>query len=166
MKQFGGTSFVYFVEEPGGGLLAHVLVNVTLLPPWTTFPHGSGVLATIKFKVVYQERVLNPDLTPPLTCDLELFGVNGLLLVDDEGQGIPCDLEGGVYEVYPTHVCDVSGDYVIGVDDVVAAAMHFGARPSDPRWDPRYDINGDGVVGVDDVVRVASNFGWRAIYDP
>ncbi|MEM3489851.1 MAG: right-handed parallel beta-helix repeat-containing protein, partial [Nitrososphaerota archaeon] len=66
MKQFGGTSFVYLVEDPGGGASAYVLVNVTLLSPWTTFPYGSGTLATIRFKIVYQERVLNPDLTPPL----------------------------------------------------------------------------------------------------
>ncbi|MEM3490048.1 MAG: hypothetical protein QXO75_10415, partial [Nitrososphaerota archaeon] len=149
-----------------GGASAYVLVNVTLLSPWTTFPYGSGTLATIRFKIVYQERVLKPDLTPPLTCDLGLLEVSGVFLVDDEGQGIPCNVEGGVYEVYPTHVCDVNGDYKVGVDDIVAAAMHFGTRPGRPRWDPKYDVNGDGKVGVDDIVQVASNFGWKAKYDP
>jgi len=168
MKQFGGTSFVYLVEEPGGGLLAHVLVNVTLLPPWTTFPHESGVLATIKFKVVYQEKVLNPDLTPPLTCDLKLFGVNGLLLVDDEGERIPCSLEGGIYEIYSTHVCDVDGDYYVGISDILYVAEHFGAEPVywPERWDPACDLNNDNYVGIADILLVASNFGWLPEYDP
>jgi hypothetical protein len=172
MKQFGNTWFFVYIEEPWGGWPEHVLVGIVLQPnstgQWTTFPYGSGTLATITFKIIYQEKVLDPDSTPPLTCDLMLFDKRDLFLVDNEGARIPCSLESGVYEIYPAHLCDISGDNYVGVDDVVCVAEHFGADPvyRPERWDPACDLNNDNYVGVDDIVTVAENFGWSPRYDP
>jgi hypothetical protein len=170
MKQFGITTFIYYIEKPSGVWPAHVLVGVLLMPDqngqWTTFPYGSGTVATITFKVIYQEKSFDPDSAPPLTCELALFDKRGLFLVDDDVERVPCNLEGGVYEVYATSVCDINGDYYIGGDDIVVVAMHFGSEPSRPRWDPRCDINGDSYVGGDDIVLVAKRFGWQPRYDP
>jgi hypothetical protein len=54
---------------------------------------------------------------------------------------------------------DVTGDGYVGGDDIVMVAKHFGTRPGDPNWDPRYDLNGNGYVGSDDILRVAKAFG-------
>jgi len=168
MKQFDDTLFIFFIEKPLGEWPEHVLVGIILMPPWARFPYGSGTLATITFKIVYQEKVIDPDTTPPLTCELMLFDKRNLFLVDNEGWAIPYSLEHGLYEIYPTHICDVNGDYYIGIDDVVSAAEHFGSDPIywPERWDPSYDVNKDNYVGIDDIVLIASNFAWMPTYDP
>jgi PKD repeat protein len=168
MKNFGDTFFTYVIEEPAYGYPAHVLIGIVLLPPWTDFPYGDGVLATITFKIIYQEKVLDPEATPPLTCSLMLFDVRDLFLVDYEQERIPCNLEHGLYEIYSNHIADVNWDYYVGIDDITYAAEHFGSDPETwpERWDPECDVTGDNYVGIDDIVLIASNFGWTPTYDP
>ena len=161
MEQFGDYFFMYYVEEPTDGWPAHTLVGILLLPPWTNFPSGDGVLATITFRVIYQHKALDLETAPSLTCDLALFDVKDVFLVDKDKQIIRCNLQDGVYEIRPNHKCDVNWDYYVGIDDITYAAEHFGSDPIvwPDRWDPECDINGDNYVGIDDIVLVASNFG-------
>jgi parallel beta-helix repeat protein len=168
MKNFGDTFFTYVIEEPAYGYPAHILIGIVLLPPWTDFPYGDGALVTITFKIIYQEKVLDPEATPPLTCSLMLFDVRDLFLVDYEQERIPCNLEHGLYEIYSNHIADVNWDYYVGIDDITYAAEHFGSDPETwpERWDPECDVTGDNYVGIDDIVLIASSFGWTPTYDP
>jgi len=88
LKQFNNTPtlpFTYFIWylEPGDVGLGypHVLVGIQLLPnaegEWTNFPSGSGILATITFKVI--KRTMEPE--PVVTCDLAL--TTSMILNDD-----------------------------------------------------------------------------------
>jgi len=174
MQQFGTTFFIGKIEPETPLYSAHVLIGIVLLPPYPPeeFPHGSGVLATITFKIIYQEKSLNPETTPPLTCDLELFIMDHVItspLVDLEKQRVPCNLGPACnYKIYPNHKADVNWDYYVGIDDITYTAEHFGSDPETwpERWDPECDVNGDNYVGIDDVVMVASNFGWTSKFDP
>jgi hypothetical protein len=164
-----GTFFIYYLEDDECG--PHVLVGNLIMPNGTgywapPFPSGGGTIAMITFEVIYQEMSLDPDSAPPLTCDLRLFNKIDMFLVDEDIELVPCNLQGGIYEVYATSICDINGNYYVGGDDITAVARHFGTRPGDPRWNPRCDINGNGYIGGDDIVLVAKRFGWRPRYDP
>ncbi|MDP7070738.1 MAG: hypothetical protein QF561_05250 [Phycisphaerales bacterium] len=50
---------------------------------------------------------------------------------------------------------DVSGDVIVGVDDLLAVVSAWG-----PCGGCLEDINGDGVVGADDVLAVIADWGW------
>ena len=54
---------------------------------------------------------------------------------------------------------DVNGDDYVGIDDIFAAAEHFGQTPEEPRWNSDADLNLDEYIGIDDIYMVASNFG-------
>jgi parallel beta-helix repeat protein len=168
-----GTFFIYYIEDetifPNGTVIPpHVIVGIVLLPnstgQWEKFPYGSGTLATITFKTLYQEKVLDPDSRPPLTCDLTLFDT---MIVNYETERIPHDItQNSLYKIYATNLADVNGDYYVGIDDITYTAEHFGESPDRPRWDPRCDMNGDNYIGIDDIVLIASSFGWAPKYDP
>ena len=51
-------------------------------------------------------------------------------------------------------VADITGDGVVGVDDILELIASFG-----PCSGCAADIDGDGVVGVDDILIVLSNWG-------
>jgi hypothetical protein len=158
-----GTFFVYFVEKDGiyG---PHVLVGIMLYPNetgyWNAFPSGSGVVATITFKAVYQERGLEK---PPLTCSLKLVDT---MIVDDELLETPMYMEHGLYEVYPTHIGDFNYDGKVDMKDIVRVARAFGSYPDHPRWDPVCDTNADNKIDMRDIIITARGFGWTSIYDP
>jgi hypothetical protein len=63
-----------------------------------------------------------------------------------------------VFTVSPL-VGDVNGDYKINVEDVSMAAVAFGSKPGNPRWNSKADINNDGKVTIEDVALIAKNFG-------
>ena len=48
----------------------------------------------------------------------------------------------------------------IDIQDIVLAAMAFGATPGDPEWNPLADFNGDGLIDIFDLVQIAIHFGW------
>ena len=57
---------------------------------------------------------------------------------------------------------DTNGDDYVGVDDIFAEAVHFGAKPGHPKWDPDFDLNlpePDGYIGIDDIFIIATHFG-------
>jgi hypothetical protein len=81
----------------------NVIIGVNLLPQietpsggvWNQFPDGSGTVATITFKAIYQEIGLE---NPPVGCDLTL---NETLIIDDAIQEIEHETEDGYYEILP-----------------------------------------------------------------
>jgi len=160
-----GTSFTWFNEINHPIYGTHLVVSIRLLPnpstgAWEVFPSGDGVLATITFRTVYQERGLEK---PPQVCELKLVGT---VVLDDEAEEIPLILEQGLYEMYPTHLCDVNYDGIVDIMDVTLISAAFGSSPSDGPWNPVCDINEDGCVDIIDVALVSRSFGWTFTYDP
>jgi parallel beta-helix repeat protein len=158
-----GTWFISIVEDdPIYG--PNVLVGMMLWPNstgyWNAYPSGSGVLATITFKIIYQERGLEK---PPLTCGLTL---NETMIINDEIKEVPHNLLHGLYEIYPTNIGDINYDGKVDMKDIGAVARAFGEFPGRPRWNPAYDINGDNKIDMRDIATVARNFGWTPTYDP
>jgi len=54
---------------------------------------------------------------------------------------------------------DINDDGTINILDIVMCALAFGARPSDPNWNPIADLNHDGIVNIIDLVIIAVDFG-------
>jgi len=158
-----GTFFISFVErDPIYG--PNVLVGDLLLPDdagqWSAFPSGSGVLVTITFRVIHQERGLEK---PPLTSALNLVDT---MIVDDNIVEIPVAQEHGLCKIYPTNIGDVNYDGKVDIKDVSLVARAFGEFPGRPRWSPMFDVNYDGKIDIKDISIVARNFGWTPTYDP
>ncbi len=167
-----GTYFIYYIEDEstlanGTVIPAHVVIGIVLMPnstgQWTEFPHGSGTLATITFKTIYQEIGIE---NPPLTWNITAFDT---MIVNPDQERLQHDImQHCEYEMHPTNIADVNNDYYVGIDDVMLCAEAFGSSPTihPDRWNPSCDINDDDYVGIDDIVTVASNFGWMPTYDP
>jgi hypothetical protein len=163
MKQAGTTLFMWFNEDNviyGPSVIVGIFIYPDENGTWHEFPGGSGLLATIKFKAIYQERGLEK---PPLTCDLTLCET---LIINDEIQETPHNIEDGVFYMYPTNIGDINYDGKVDVRDVSRVAAAFGETPGRPRWDPICDIDGNGKIDTKDVATVAHNYGWRSIHDP
>jgi len=160
-----GTFFIWD-DRPGDPIYGtHVIVGILLLPnpdngQWAAFPSGDGVLATITFRTIYQERGLEK---PPLTCELKLIDT---MVIDDDLQEIPLTLKHGMYEMYPTHIGDINYDGKVDIKDVAMVSRAFGSMPDYGAWNPICDINGDGKVDIKDVALVSRGFGWTKTYDP
>jgi hypothetical protein len=98
-----------FSGEPNQGVFTtsttkadYVIVGIVILPDehgvyHAPFPSGSGTLATITFKAIYQP--FGSEL-PPETCSLELLDVK---LSDTTGvpPGVPSTTEDGSYTIMP-----------------------------------------------------------------
>jgi penicillin amidase len=158
-----GTFFTCSIEEdPIYG--PNILVGLMLYPNetghWTAFPSGSGVLVTITFKAIYQERGLEK---PPQVCGLTL---NDTIILDDEVNPIPLTLQHGLYRMHPTHIGDFNYDGAVDIIDIASAALAFGSYPGHDRWDPLYDTNNDGKIDMLDLATTALGFGWRITFDP
>jgi hypothetical protein len=126
-------------------------------PQW---PEGGGVIATITFKAIYQERGLEK---PPLTCSIKLVDT---MVMDDELLETPICMEHGLYKMYPTHIGDFNYDGKVDMKDIGRVAKAFGSYPDHPRWNPVCDTNADNKIDMKDVVITAKGFGWTSIYDP
>ena len=61
---------------------------------------------------------------------------------------------------------DINFDCKVDISDVATVSKAFGARPSNPRWNPDCDINNDGLVDIWDVASTAKKFGWRGNTPP
>jgi len=158
-----GTFFIYYIEDEA--VPPYVVIGLLLFPnatgQWESFPYGNGVLATITFEVIYQDRGYDRRLgyiIPPITSDFELFKSR---IIDDDGLLIPHNAIGGQYTIYPTNVADINYDGYVGIDDIFLIASSFGEEPGRPRWNPDLDINKDNYIGIDDIWIAASNFGWE-----
>ncbi len=169
MKQFGDTFFIVmnYPDDPLYG--THVAVGILLLPnatgQWETYPEGSGLLATITFKVIYQHVGLE---NPPLTCNLTLIDT---ILVNEKLETIAHRTEGSRYEILPNNIGDINWDYKVDIRDIAMAAAAFGTFPEHERWNPAADITGpggvpDGKVDIRDLALIAANYGWVPDPDP
>jgi penicillin amidase len=142
----------------------NVLVGMLLYPngtgQWNAFPSGSGVLATITFKVVYQPpRGYDKDLgymIPIPECDLTL---NATKIISAEGYYIPHNLQHGKYRILPANIADINYDGIVDISDIYAIALSFGETPDRPRWNPELDVNHDGVIDIADIYTAARNYG-------
>jgi hypothetical protein len=155
MKQAGNTFFIAFNDTYDPLFGSNVMVGVVILPPWNTFPEGSGVLATITFRVIYQDR---NETKPPLDCGITLVWTK---IIDDTVKTVPHNVEQGSYKIMPTHLCDLNYDGTVDIQDVAMVAYAFGSFPGHPRWDPICDLTGDSTVDIEDVALVAYYFGWQ-----
>jgi len=160
-----GTFFIYYVEKDSiyG---PHVLVGIMLYPNetgyWNAYPYGDGVLVTITFKAICQERGLEK---PPLTSDLKLLDT---MIIDEDLIDIPFKSKDGIYEMYPTNIGDFNFDGKVDMKDIARVARAFGSSltTDTQRWDATCDVNNDNKIDMRDIAIVARNFGWTTIYDP
>jgi len=146
-------------ENPPWG--PSILVGVLILPNSTgmwnpPFPEGNGTVATLNFKSLYQERGLQK---PPLTFEIALTQTD---MFDDEGVTILYSVEGGVFNMWPTHIADINYDGKVDLKDYFTIVAAFGETPSRPRWNPIADLNSDGKIDLKDVYTCATGFGWTA----
>jgi hypothetical protein len=163
MKQAGTTFFICFVEEDplyGPNVLVGIIVKPNAAGQWNVFPSGSGILTTITFKTIYQERGLEK---PPLTCDLKL---NETLIICDDGTKTPHNLQNGIYKIYPTHIGDINYDGKVDMIDMWRVAKAYGSLPGHERWNPECDTDNNGKIDMRDMYFVAKGFGWIPTYDP
>jgi hypothetical protein len=110
LAQFGPTFFINYTEDwPPWG--PNLLVGILLLPPWTTFPSGTGTLTTITFKVL--SRPVAPDTA---FCLLELVDSQ---VLNDEVEAIYHTSDECLYEALqifpPTLTVDPNPVVVGGV---------------------------------------------------
>jgi len=54
---------------------------------------------------------------------------------------------------------DINADSMVDILDCVKVALAFGAKPSDPNWDPNADINNDNIIDIFDLFVIALHFG-------
>ena len=103
MQRFNNTAtppFTYFISyvEPDGRWGPHVLVGIQLLPNatggWTNFPYGSGTLATVTFKAIYQPGEPEPSIS-------SLLVLNDTMLINDDLEEILHTITHGYYEMQP-----------------------------------------------------------------
>lgn len=159
-----GTLFLFNPDyDPIYG--SSVMVGVFILPNATgywnpPFPEGSGTIATLTFKAIYQERGLEK---PPLFCELALVETD---VFDDDGITIPYNVQNGLYKIWPTHIADINYDGKVDLKDYYRITRAFGEFPGRPRWDPIADLNGDQKVDLKDVYTCAKGFGWVQNPDP
>lgn len=103
MAQAGDTWLLWIVEDDDPYYGTNTLVGTVLLPQlntteggiYTAFPEGSGTVATITFRAIYQQIGLE---NPPLSCDLTLTNT---LILNVEQQNIEHNTENGYYEILP-----------------------------------------------------------------
>jgi hypothetical protein len=55
--------------------------------------------------------------------------------------------------------CDINGDGIVDISDILDTALAFGSTSGEPRWNPNCDLNDDGIVDISDILEVALHFG-------
>ncbi len=155
-KSAGETFFVAVNDTIIDGTTS-LSVGIALVPDEngeiTSFPDGSGTLATITFKV----QALPPTMTTfPFT-------LTNVLILDWPGLSeLPYRrLEHGSL-LAPTKLEDLNGDAKVNIQDLAIFAIAFGSTPEHSRWNPKADVNRDGKVNIMDGVRIAKSFGFGA----
>jgi hypothetical protein len=139
----------YFVAEQRiNNEIGLVSIRVNSITPAA---NGSGVLATIAFKVV--SSVIWPDL--PLSCNFTFSSSN---LTGPGNVTLQYETVGGIYTYQPVKG-DLNRDGTVGLYDLVKTALAFGSRSGTPNWDPATDMIRDGVINILDIIVVASNYG-------
>jgi len=163
LKKYGDT---FFLTSVGRHYIYgdHVLVGIILLPnatgQWSTFPSGSGVLATITFKVISQLRGYDKYqgyITPIPEFN---FTLHLTKIMSPGWIKVPHNVESGHCEILPTNIADINYDGTVDIADIYSIALGFGESPSRPRWDPELDVNHDDIIDIEDIYIAALNYGW------
>jgi parallel beta-helix repeat protein len=55
--------------------------------------------------------------------------------------------------------CDVNGDRIVDLSDILDTALAFGSTPGHPLWNPNCDLDNNGIVDISDILEVALHFG-------
>jgi hypothetical protein len=55
--------------------------------------------------------------------------------------------------------CDVNGDGIVDISDILDTALAFGATPGEPRWNPNCDLDDNGIIDISDILETALHFG-------
>lgn len=55
--------------------------------------------------------------------------------------------------------CDINGDGIVDISDILDTALAFGSTPGQPRWNPNCDLNDDGIIDISDILEVALHYG-------
>ena len=110
---------------------------------------GSGVLATITFKVTKATTwtKYHPNI---LECSLDLYDT---MLITDKGIEVPHDVVDGTYR-YEPKPGDLNCDGQVGLVDLRIVAYYY-----DPAYNPIADLNEDGSVDIYDLQIVAYYYG-------
>ncbi len=162
--QPGSLGTFFFSNEYASNVIVGSIIMPNGTGSWNPpFPQGSGVIASITFKVIHQHRGLEtPLLKFNMTLtDNDLFG--------DDGVTIPTAVQKGEFKIWPTHIADFNYDGKVDLKDYFRVAKAFGSDigpPPHPRWDAVCDINGDGKVDLKDIFVVAKAYGWVQDPDP
>jgi hypothetical protein len=121
---------------------------------------GNGVLATIFFKAVYQEKGLN---RLPLECNLTLVDT---VVADYQSNALLHTKQDGLYRMWPTHIADTNCDGKVDLKDYYSIAKAYGSYPGHPRWNPAADIVSDGKIDLKDIYTCARAYGWTRDPNP
>ena len=54
---------------------------------------------------------------------------------------------------------DINSDGKVDVKDVYEAAIAFGAKPGESRWDSKADLNGNNEIDLADLFIICQHFG-------
>jgi len=60
--------------------------------------------------------------------------------------------------MYPL-TTDLNFDGKVNILDISTAALAFGTKPGDPRWQKEADVNGDNLINILDLAKIALDFG-------
>jgi outer membrane protein assembly factor BamB/PKD repeat protein len=55
--------------------------------------------------------------------------------------------------------CDVNGDGIVDISDILDTALAFGSTSGQPRWNPNCDLDDNGIVDISDILEVALHYG-------
>jgi len=113
--------------------------------------NGTGVLATITFKVTNASIWPEPDLECALSLDDTKLKTIGEIEV-------PHDEIEGVYRYEPV-IGDLNSDGTVDLDDIFIIALAFGSTEGEPNWNKYADLDRNGVVNVLDLRTAARHFG-------
>ncbi len=58
---------------------------------------------------------------------------------------------------------DINGDGIVNMVDIGLAAVAFGTKPGDERWNPNADVDGDGEITIIDIATIARDFGKSTV---
>jgi hypothetical protein len=78
---------------------------------------------------------------------------------ENKTEPVTMELEEDVVDVSLTG--DINGDGVINIQDIVIAALAFGAKVGDSKYDPYADLKNDGLIDIVDLVIIGVNFGAK-----
>jgi hypothetical protein len=78
---------------------------------------------------------------------------------ENKTEPVTMELEEDVVDV--SLLGDINGDGVINIQDIVIAALAFGAERGDSKYDPYSDLNNDGLIDIVDLVIMGVNFGAK-----